>query len=236
MLFLIILMRIVTAMALLLFLTLKTGRRKISEMPVYDFLTVIVIGSVIGADISEPDVAHLPILFAVVVLILLQQLISRVLINHKTLAKHITFGPTIVLQNGELLKGNLERLKYPVENITMALREQGIFDLSEVEYAILESSGKISVLKKAPFLPATPYDMKIPSSSKGLSIPLITDGNVHTDNLTLLRRDEPWLLEQLRLLGISAVSEVFYASINAQGKLFVSKILQTTDVQDSFTL
>ena len=60
MLFLIILMRIVTAMALLLFLTLKTGRRKISEMPVYDFLTIIVIGSVIGADISEPDVAHLP--------------------------------------------------------------------------------------------------------------------------------------------------------------------------------
>lgn len=236
MVYLIIAMRIVTAMGLLLFLTLKTGRRKIGEMPVYDFLTILVIGSVIGADISEPDIPHTPVLFAVLAMVVLQHLISRLLINHKKIAKHITFGPTIIIQNGELLKGNLERLKYPIENVTMSLREQGIFALDEVEYAIVESSGKISVLKKPELLPLTPSDMKLSATRKGLSIPLITDGKVHEDNLQHLNLTNSWLSSQIQQAGINEISEVFYADINAQGKLFVSKVIQTQPTSDHFTL
>lgn len=232
--YLIIALRIVSIMALFLFLILKTGRRKLGELPVYDFLSVIVIGSVIGADIAEPDIPHLPTMFAVVILIALQFLVSKLLINNKKIARKITFGPTVIIQKGQFIKANMKRLKYPVENVLMALREKDIFDLNEVEYAIIEGSGNISVLKKSQFLPLTPSDMKLQPGSKGLSVPLITDGQVHDDNLRQLKRDRAWLAAQLNQAGIEDFSEVFYADYSEGGSLYVSKILQTK--KDDFTL
>lgn len=85
MLYLIITLRIISVMALFLFLILKTGRRKIAELPIYDFISVIVIASVIGADIAEPNIPHLPVLFAVVLIVALQYLVSSLLINNKKL-------------------------------------------------------------------------------------------------------------------------------------------------------
>ncbi len=234
--YLIIAFRIVSAMALILFLTLKTGRRKIGELPVYDFLSIIVIGSVIGADISEPDIPHLPTLFAVVVIVALQYLVSRLLINNKRIARKITFGPTVVIQNGQFIKSNMERLKYSVENVRMALREQGVFDLNEVEFAIVEGSGGVSVLKKSQSQPLTPADMNISTAARGVSIPLITDGKVYDSNLEQLKLNRQWLAAELEKMGIHGFSEVFYADINAEGKLYVSRIVQTQNLNDPFTL
>lgn len=234
--YLIIAFRIVSAMALILFLTLKTGRRKIGELPVYDFLSIIVIGSVIGADISEPNIPHLPTLFAVVVIVALQYLVSRLLINNKRIARKITFGPTVVIQNGQFIKSNMERLKYSVENVLMALREQGVFDLNEVEFAIIEGSGGVSVLKKSQSQPLTPSDMNINTAVRGVSIPLITDGKVYDSNLEQLKLNRQWLAAELEKTGIHGFSEVFYADINAEGKLYVSRIVQTQNMNDQFRL
>ena len=236
MVYLIVAVRIVTAMALLLLLILKTGRRKIGELPVYDFLSIIVIGSVVGADISEPDIPHLPVLFAVIVMVALQYIVSCLLINNKKIAKKITFGPTLIIQKGELIKQNLERVKYSVENVRMALREKGVFDLNEVEYAILEGSGSISFLKKSQFLPLTPSDMNMKPSMKGLSVPLITDGAVHDNNLAQLNVDRQWLYQQLGSAGVKNFEEVFYADINTEGKIYISKIIQAPNPFDNMTL
>lgn len=234
--YLIITFRIVSVMALTLFLILKTGRRKIGELPVYDFLSIIVIGTVIGADISEPDIPHLPTLFSVFLIVALQYFVSYLLINHKKFARKITFGPTVIIQNGQFIKSNMERLKYSVENVLMALREKDVFDLNEVEFAIVEGSGSISVLKKSQFLPLTPSNMNIRTSMKGLAVPLITDGKVYDSNLEQLKLDRPWLASQLEQIGIHDFSEVFYADINSDGKLYVSKIFQAQNLNDNFTL
>lgn len=234
--YLIISLRVVSAMALILFLVLKTGRRKIGELPVYDFLSIIVLGSVIGADIAEPDIPHLPTLFAVILIVALQYLVSVLLINNKKFARKITFGPTVVIQNGQFVKSNMERLKYSIENVLMALREKNVFDLNEVEFAVVEGSGAISVLKKAQFLSLTPADMNMKTGSKGLSIPLIVDGQVYDNNLEQLKLDRYWLKAQLEQINIHDFSEVFYADINTDKKLYVSRILQTQNSFNDFTL
>lgn len=234
--YLIIALRIISVMALFLFLVLKTGRRKIAELPVYDFLSIIVLGSVIGADIAEPDIPHLPILFAVVLIIALQYLVSTLLINNKKFARKITFGPTVIIQNGQFIKANLKRLKYPIENVLMVLREKDIFDLNEIEYAIIEGSGNISVLKKPQYLPLTPSDMKLKPDGKGLPLPLIMDGQVQDGNLQQLKRDRPWLAAELARTGIHDFSEVFYADCTREGRLYISKIVQAKNFHDDVTL
>jgi uncharacterized membrane protein YcaP (DUF421 family) len=234
--YIIIAMRIVSAMALLLFLTLRTGRRKIGELPVYDFLSIIVLGSVIGADIADTNLPHLPTLYSVVLIVGLQYLVSCLMINNKRIAKKITFGPTIVIQNGQFLKSNMERLKYSTENIRMALREKDVFDLNEVEYAIVEGSGNISILKKARYLPLTPSDMNANPTEKSLFVPLIIDGIVHEDNLRGLNHDMAWLTAQLKNSGIVSTSEVFYAECDESGNMYVSKRIQTQNIDNGLTL
>ncbi|MDF2921536.1 MAG: hypothetical protein K0R57_450 [Paenibacillaceae bacterium] len=118
----------------------------------------------------------------------------------------------------------------------MALREKDVFDLNEVEFAIVEGSGSISVLKKSEFLPVTPSDMLLKTSTKGLSVPLIADGKVYDSNLEQLKLDRQWLASQLEQAGIPSFIEVFYADINSEGKLYISKIVQAQNLQDSFTL
>ncbi|EHL08565.1 hypothetical protein HMPREF0322_00658 [Desulfitobacterium hafniense DP7] len=223
-------------MALFLFLVLKTGRRKIAELPVYDFLSIIVLGSVIGADIAEPNIPHLPVLFAVVLIIALQYLVSSLLINNKKIARKITFGPTVIIQNGQFIKANMKRLKYSIETVLMLLREKDIFDLNEVEYAIVEGSGSISVLKKPQYLPLTPSDMKLKPGAKGLPLPLIIDGKVQDGNLQQLKRDRSWLAAELAQAGIPDFNEVFYADCTREGRLYISKIVQAQNFHDDFTL
>lgn len=234
--YIIIALRIISAMALLLILTLKTGRRKIGELPVYDFLSIIVLGSVIGADIADTELPHLPTLYSVVLIVGLQYLVSCILINNKKIAKKITFGPTIVIQNGQFLKANMERLKYSTENIRMALREKDVFDLNEVEYAIVEGSGNISILKKARYLPLTPSDMNANPRDKSLFAPLIIDGIVHEDNLRALNHDMNWLIAQLKSSGIASTSEVFYAECDKSGNMYVSKRIQNQNTNHDLTL
>lgn len=234
--YLLVAFRIITAMALILFLILKTGRRKIGELPVYDFLSIIVIGSVIGADIAEPDTPHLPTLFAIILMVVIQYLVSCLLINNKKIARKITFGPTIIIQNGQFIKENMKRLKYPVENVLMALREKDIFDMKEVEYAIIEGSGSISVLKKSQFIPVTPFDMNLAPNSKSLSVPLIIDGKVINSNLSYLNHDREWLYEQLKKTDIHDFNEVFYADCNFEGSIYVSKVSQTRGFADTLVL
>lgn len=234
--YLIIALRIISVMALFLFLVLKTGRRKIAELPVYDFLSIIVLGSVIGADIAEPNIPHLPVLFAVVLIIALQYLVSSLLINNKKIARKITFGPTVIIQNGQFIKANMKRLKYSIETVLMVLREKDIFDLNEVEYAIVEGSGSISVLKKPQYLPLTPSDMKLKPGVKGLPLPLIIDGKVQDGNLQQLKRDRSWLAAELAQAGIPDFNEVFYADCTREGRLYISKIVQAQNFHDDFTL
>ncbi len=234
--YLIIALRIISVMALFLFLVLKTGRRKIAELPVYDFLSIIVLGSVIGADIAEPNIPHLPVLFAVVLIIALQYLVSSLLINNKKIARKITFGPTVIIQNGQFIKANMKRLKYSIETVLMVLREKDIFDLNEVEYAIVEGSGSISVLKKPQYLPLTPSDIKLKPDAKGLPLPLIIDGKVQDGNLQQLKRDRSWLAAELAQAGIPDFNEVFYADCTREGRLYISKIVQAKNFHDDFTL
>jgi uncharacterized membrane protein YcaP (DUF421 family) len=218
--------RIITILPMFLFITLLTGRRKIGELPVFDFLSLITVAAVVGADIAEPKVKHLPTAFAVVVIMLLHYVYSVIIIKNRKIGKLLTFEPVIVIENGQLVKGNMKKLKYSIDNILSLLREKDIFDVSEVEFAFIEPTGQISVQKKSQFQPITPKEIKLNTEYRGLSIPLIVEGEVYKDNLEKLQLDEVWLKSQLQNSNIASEKDVFFASINSDRKLYISTGLE----------
>lgn len=218
--------RIVTIMLLFLVMTLLTGRRKIGEIPVFDFLVVITLASVVGADIADPEIKHLPTAYAVVLIILIQYLYGALIMKNRKLGKLLTFEPVVVIENGQFVKSSLKRLKYSVDTILTMLREKDVFDLNEVEFAVMESTGQLSVLKKSQYQPITAKEIKLNTDYKGLSIPLIVEGEVYLENLLKLNLSKEWLSEQLEKSNIDSEKNVFYAAINSEGQLYISKGLE----------
>jgi uncharacterized membrane protein YcaP (DUF421 family) len=125
--------------------------------------------------------------------------------------------------NGKILDNNMRKLRYNATNLMQQLRSKDIFDMSEVHYAILEANGELTVLKKPELQPLTPKDMNITVPNTGIGIELIYDGIVVDLNLKQINRDRKWLKAQLKKQGVKDPAEVFLATYEASGKLYIDK-------------
>jgi uncharacterized membrane protein YcaP (DUF421 family) len=130
--------------------------------------------------------------------------------------------PTILMQNGEIFKKNLKKEKININDFLEELRMKGVFNLSNVEFAILETNGEISVLLKSQKRPLTPEDMNISTRYEGLSANLIIDGKIMRANLQLVYLDEKWLTNELSKRNIDSVKDVLFASLDTQGELYIA--------------
>lgn len=216
--------RIITILPLLLFVTLFMGKRSIGELPVFDFLVVITLGSVVGADIADPKVEHIHTAFAVVGVALLQRLITNLILRNRKIGKALTFEPTIVIIDGIFKVENLRKIHYSLDNVLQMLREKEVFDVSDVQIGIVEANGRISVYKKSNKASVLREDLGVQSKQDNLPYPVVIEGKVDHHTLHELGTNETWLKEQLQGRGINNIDEVFFASLTSDLKLHLSPV------------
>ncbi|MBD8037855.1 DUF421 domain-containing protein [Solibacillus sp. A46] len=219
---LIVLARILTILPLLLFTTLFMGKRAIGEIPVFDFLIVIILGAVVGADIADPNIEHAPTFIAIIFIGLFQRVVANWKISNRKVGKLLTLEPTVVIQDGKFITNNLKSIRYSIDNILQMLREKDVFDISEVETAIIEPSGSLSVLKKPEKTTVTREDLNLGSFKSSMAFPVIIEGTIYSEVLREINLNEAWLIQQLSEQGINELSDVFFASINRNLELHVS--------------
>ncbi|SFL70536.1 Uncharacterized membrane protein YcaP, DUF421 family [Gracilibacillus orientalis] len=232
---LIIVGRVLTILPILLIITIFMGKRAIGELPVFDFLVIITLSSVVGADIADPNINHVPTITAVILIGLLQKIVSYVKLANRRIGRLITFEPTIVVYDGTFLQRNLKDTGFSIDNILQMLRDKGVFDSSEVEIAIIEANGSLSVLKKPEKNPVTVEDLQIEQTISNISYPVIVEGIVHTKVLAAKNLNEEWLQAELRKIGITNSKDVFFASINLLNEMNISlyddQFMETPPIQ-----
>lgn len=195
----------------MLFVTIFMGRKSIGEMPVFDFLIVLALGSVVGADIADPSIHHLPTSFAILIIGVVQKVFSFFTIRSRWFGKLVTFEPIIVIHKGKIIYKHLRKSRYSFDNILHMLRENNIFDISAVELAIIEGNGKLSVLET------------IDNTGKqALTYPVIREGRIETQVLSELHLGEAWLNHQLQQSHIQ-IEDIFLATINDRHILHFTK-------------
>ncbi|WP_345239541.1 DUF421 domain-containing protein [Pontibacillus salipaludis] len=209
--------RIVTILPLMLAIGLFMGKRSIGELPVIDFLTVLVLGSVVGADIADPNIHHIHTVVAIIVIAILQKAIVLLKLKKQTIGKWLTFEPTIVIYNGEWKRSNLKRIQYSVDNVLQMLREQGIFHTTDVEMAVVEANGRLSVKRKPDVEPVVRADLHIHKPGNNYEIPIILDGIIQKDVLRRMGKEESWIREQMNHQDIPDESRVFYGALTSTG-------------------
>lgn len=222
---LVVVVRAVISYFSLLIFARVLGKEQISQLTFFDYILGITIGSIaseVTVDLSSRAWPHWVGLFTWAVLAYLMESITQ---RWRYAAKYIEGEPVIVIMNGKLLDKVLKKMRFRITDIQVLLRNQGIFDLNEVDYAIVEPNGNLSVLKKAEYLPLTPKDMNIQVTPTGISTELIYDGVLIEENLKQMNKDKKWLMNELKKQGIKDVSEVFLFTLNDAGSIYVDKYI-----------
>lgn len=213
--------RIVTILPFLLFLGLYMGKRSIGELPVFDFLVILVLGAVVGADIADPKINHIHTVVAMIAIAFLQKLVVYLKLKNRKIGRLLTFEPTIVLYKGEFLTENMKSVNYSIDNVLQMLREKEVFQAADVEIAIVEANGRLSVSLSPDKQPVRLSDMNITGKEAEFEIPVILDGQIQNEALKKLKKDKDWLVKQLKDKDkqISDESDIFYAGVNLKGNL-----------------
>ena len=196
------------SVAALFIITKLMGHKQVAQLDFFDYVCGITIGS-IGAELATELESPEKPLVALVVYGLVALALN--LFAHKLprTRKYINGTPTILLNEGKLYRQNLKKAKLDLSEFMLLCREQGYFDLDEIQSAVFEHNGKLSILPKAAFRPATPSDLKIAATASHIGVELVMDGRVMGENLSRIGRDEFWLYNELKTRGYRNPREVF---------------------------
>ena len=196
------------SVAALFIITKIMGHKQVAQLDFFDYVSGITIGSIgaeLATELEEPEKP----LIALAIYGLASLILN--LIAHKIpkTRKYINGTPTILMNEGNLYRKNLKKAKLDLSEFMLLCREQGYFDLDEIQTAVFEHNGKLSILPKAANRPATPDDLKITAKAAHIGVEVIMDGRVMGENLSRIGRDENWLTKQLKAQGYKDKKEIF---------------------------
>ncbi|MCL6590732.1 MAG: DUF421 domain-containing protein [Firmicutes bacterium] len=196
------------------------GKHQIGQLQPYELVITIMISELAAVPMQDPDIPLINGIIPILTLLLIQISLSFLSLKSDFARRIICGGPSILIENGKINERELARIRYNVSDLLEQLRLKDFFNIADVEYAILETSGKLSVIPKSQKRPATPEDLQLPTEYEGLPVPLIVDGVLLRHNLQRIHQDQAWLEEELRKSGFTSPREVLLASLDTSGKLY----------------
>ena len=214
--------RAVFSYLLLLVVARFMGRKALSQMTFFHFAIIITLGSVSANLAMGRESTPLSAAVGLITFGALAVLTGYLHIKSAWVRKLSNSEPVAAIENGKIVDENLKKLRLTIDELNSLLRKKNVFSLADVEFAIVENSGELSVLPKSQKQPLTPSDLNLPTSYKGLTKDLIMDGNILEENLMSMNLDKNWLDTQLSNQGIASARQVFYAGLDSSGSLYVS--------------
>ncbi|OOZ76632.1 hypothetical protein BHL35_24740 [Bacillus cereus] len=187
------------------------GKREIGELSVLDLVVFIMLGEMAVVAIENTDKSLWHQLVPMVFLMCIQIILSVISLKFQRFRHLIEGEPAIIINAGKIDEKKMRNQRYNIDDLMMQLREQGVGDIRDVEYAILEPSGKLSVFQK---------QKGGPDDALQFTLPLIIDGEIQSNHLQMIEHTDEWLVEKLKNLGYKDVTQILYCSFQ-NGQFFV---------------
>jgi uncharacterized membrane protein YcaP (DUF421 family) len=211
--------------AVLLLLTRVLGKKQLSQLTVFTYITGIALGNMVSEMIMQRDVRIIDAMIAMFLWCFLVIIIEYISLKNARARVLMDGEPTIVIKKGMIHEQSLKKQRLNMDDLTMQLRLNNIFSIVDVEYAILEPNGALTVMKKPEKDTVTKEDMQIiPKPAKvGLPCEIITDGKIVKKNLPELGYTLKQLDDELRKQNISDIKTILYAELQYDGSLYIQK-------------
>lgn len=218
---LIIVVRVILFLVALFLLTRLLGKKQLSELSFFEYVSGITIGSIASEVIINTDNKVWHGIIGICVLSLLIYLVEFISVHSKKFRDFVEGSGTVIIKDGKILEENLKKEKYTTDELLQLLRGKDIFDLSEVEYAVLEAKGSLSVLPKKDFRPPlTRKDIGLDSVNEKETQSVIMDGEILDEALTAIGKNRRWLQTELAKKNVM-LENVFLGQVNSYGALTV---------------
>ncbi|MGG1635999.1 DUF421 domain-containing protein [Paenibacillus sp. FSL K6-3182] len=230
-----ILIRSFSAFVILMLIARILGKQTLSNMNFHEFVTAVILGAMAANFAFNEKIQVVHLLIALSVFTITSFALSKLFLKFRNFKMWTEGTPTVLIEGGFILEDNLKKNNMTLDSLNQQLRQKEIFNIEEVEYALLEINGKLSVLKKKELQTVTLKDLQL-NAGKAVQFPieLIIDGQLLRGNLNSNHIPETWLLSQLKSRG-KKLEDVFYAVKSSNGQLYVDeykdKIQHPIDVE-----
>lgn len=198
------------------------GKRQLGELQPSELVVAIMISDLASVPMQAIDIPLLSGIVPVLTLIVAEVFMSYMSLKSKRVRKFLSGEPSIVIYNGHINEGELARLRFNINDLLEELRLNNCHDVSDVEVAVLETSGKLSVIPKDSARGVTVEDLGLTDVRRdGLPCTLISDGTLNKHELGRSGKDIAWLERELKKRHIDGIENVFIASLDAEDELYI---------------
>ncbi|MDF2698604.1 MAG: hypothetical protein K0Q49_160 [Haloplasmataceae bacterium] len=208
-----------------LLISLKiTGKRQVSQISPFDFISAVILGEIVGNAMYDQDTNLYFILYAITLWTFLVFIIEKLTERFRIVRKLVIGSPHLVIKDGIINFTLLKKENIDFDELTSMLRSKDVFSLREVEYAIIEINGQLSVKKRDQFNSPSKADLKVNSEpSSTLNLPIILDGEVIEENLKIIGINIEMIENELRSDYINNIKDVLYAEYSISEGFYYQK-------------
>lgn len=199
------------------------GKRQIGQLQPFELVITIMLAELAAVPMQNTGIPLINGIVPILTLLVAQIAFSYATLKSERLRGVICGKPSILVEGGRIAEKELERQNYNLNDLMEQLRTKNFPNVADVEFAILETNGQISVIPKSQKRPVIPEDLKIDTQYEGVPVSLIIDGHIIAENLHAVGLNEQWIIDELKKFGIDSYRHVLYANIDSTGKLFYQK-------------
>ncbi|MBQ8409495.1 MAG: DUF421 domain-containing protein [Clostridia bacterium] len=203
------------------------GKRQLGELDVGELVITILLSEIASLPITNPEKSIFDALIPIAILVSLEVLSSTLILKYPFAKRLLSSKPSVIIAHGKLDRKAMKRVRISIEELISQIRQNGIFDLEEVDYAILEENGKMSIIPKSQYRQPDKTDLQLPYTDSGMMHILISDGIINNHSLSLLKKNRVWLDKQLKPFGLT-YRDIFCMTCNDAGNIYIIKNDGTT--------
>lgn len=199
------------------------GKRQMAQMQPFELVITLMIADLAATPMENTGVPLINGIVPIITLLSVQVIASYISLKSERFREIICGRPRIIINKGSIVQSELKSLRINLNDLMEQLRSKDYHDISDVEFAILETNGDISVIPKVEQRQVKTSDFNLSLPYEDIPVTLILDGKLNQKNLSTTGRNINWLIEELKQLGISAIEDVFFAFMSSDNKLYAQR-------------
>lgn len=196
------------------------GKRQLGEMEISEFIVAALIADLAATPLQDIGIPLLNGLVPIIIMFCFEIIIAGLNMRSVKLRK-LTYGrPELIIRDGRIIREAMRKNRFTLDELMQELRAQGLTDTAQVEYAVLETNGQLSIILKSGDQPATASQIGVDGDDVSYAHIIINEGRILDNNLKLLGRDRRWLAGELKRQNFKSADEVYVLTLSENGKVF----------------
>ena len=216
-------LRAISSLVALFLVTKMLGKKQVSQLSLFDYVIGISIGNFAAEMTINLESNEIYGIWAVVLFGMVAYIIGILTMKSMRIRRFFMSKPTVIIDSGEIIYKNLKRINLDINDMLEQVRSAGYFDLYEVESAVMEANGNLSILPKSDYKPITLKDINKKETNSGLCANVVIDGKIMEKNLVNINKTKKWLETAIKKQGYSDLSKILLVTVNKKDEIRIYK-------------